>query len=39
MIWMLEEDWGVTDHDWSDEEEQIDENKSVVDRIIDWLGL
>lgn len=39
MIWMLEEDWGVTDHDWSDEEEHEQEPKSVVDLIIDWLGL
>lgn len=39
MIWMLEEDWGVTDRDWSDEEEQVQEPKSVVDRLIDWLGL
>lgn len=39
MIYVLEEDWGVTDHDWSDEEEQDQESQSFVDRLVDWLGL
>lgn len=39
MIWMLEEDWGVTDKDWSDEEPTTEEPKTLVDRLIDFLGL
>lgn len=39
MIWMLEEDWGVTDKDWSDEEPKPEEPKSVIDKLIDYLGL